>query len=187
MLDKLILNDSWFIRDNCLYCLNIHNRPVLRHDLDCYIINFDIGYYSEIKKIIPHLHKLDKPYYFVKNFAKQERRLLLLNKKSDEILSEDIFNAIKTYAMNPRIYDLLHKYNIDFIKILTNYIVLHNAFDIFKDVYTKIEGDILKDKVVYPSGNHYVNNPKNVPIIEREDIRIEIKMLERIINLNKLV
>lgn len=186
MLDIFIINTTWSVKDGCLYCMNIHNRPILRLDNDCYLINFNIGYLSELKKIIPQLHRLDKPYYFVKLFAKQERNM---EKKGSDIIKEDIHNAITTYALNPKLYDLFQKNNIDFIKILTDYITEHNSFDIFKEVYPILEKELIKrPKYVYPHGNVYSTiNPIAMDNIERDDIRNEIMSLERIVNLNKLL
>jgi hypothetical protein len=190
MLDKLILNNSWSIKDDCLYCFNIHTRPILRYESnsDSYLINFDIGYYTEIKKIITHLHKLDKPFYFVKNFSKPDRRLLLLNKRGEEIVKEDILNAVKTYAMNPKIHDTFSKHDVDFFQILTDYIKIHNALDLFRELYPKIEKDLVKStRYAYPGGNIFHQNTSRVPVIDREDIRNEIASLERIISLNMLL
>lgn len=186
MLDRFIINSSWSIRNDCLYCMNIHNRPIIRETDNYYFINFDIGYYSELKKIIPQLHKLDKPYFFVKRFASQERHM---EKDGNEIISEDIFNAVSVYALNPKLYDLLHKNNIDFIKILTDYIDSYDAFDIFKETYIKLIKELItRPTYVYPNGNIYsTNNPIATNTIEREDIRNEILSLERAINLNKIL
>ena len=186
VLQDFIINDTWYISKDCLYCRNIINRPLLRLDVDSYLVNFDIAFLSELKKIIPKLHKLDKPFFFVKEFSKPDRRLIDLDESGDKIILRDIENAIRIYAIYPKLHDLLAKNNIDFIGILTDYITIHNAFDIFKNAYSNIKKEILVDEYVYPSGNQWMN-PTTEPVIKRDDIRNEIISLERTVNLNKLL
>lgn len=183
MLEQFIINDNWYVEHDCLYCRNLRSRPILRLDGDSYLVNLDISYIGELKKIIPKLKKLDKPFFFVKNFAKTERRLLNINKLGKEIIINDIDNAIRVYILNEKMHDYL--INLDYFDILAKYIIKHNVLLEFNVLYNKLKAELINDEWVNPNGSYWLTHKE--PIIKRIDIQQELLSLGRSIQLSTLL
>ena len=183
MLEQFIINDNWYVEHDCLYCRNLRSRPILRLDGDSYLVNLDVSYIGELKKIIQKKKKLDKQFFFVKNFAKTERRLLNLNKLGKQIIIDDVENAIRVYILNEKMHDYL--INLDYFDILAKYIIKHNVLLEFNVLYNKLKAELINDEWVNHNGSYWLTHKE--PIIKRIDIQQELLSLGRSIQLSTLL